>query len=158
MIHVILIIKYGVEYLNNIEEGLPVKYLNLEIDKLKKIAQSSINSNDPVFFACDVGDSFLSKNNLLDTEIYNYESLLNIKLDLSKKEKLMYYHTVPNHAMVITGYNKLDNTINRWQIENSWGSDKNREDKEDKEDNGYYTMTDTWFDEYVYDCSKQKIC
>ena len=138
---------YGVEYLNNMEEGLPVKYLNLEIDKLKEIAQSSINSNDPVFFACDVGKFFLSKNNLLDTEIYNYESLLNIELDLSKKEKLMYYHTVPNHAMVITGYNKLDNTINRWQIENSWGSDK---DKEDKSYNGYYTMTDTWFDEYVF--------
>jgi len=138
---------YGVEYLNNMEEGLPVKYLNLEIDKLKEITQSSINSNDPVFFACDVGKFFLSKNNLLDTEIYNYESLLNIELDLSKKEKLMYYHTVPNHAMVITGYNKLDNTINRWQIENSWGSDK---DKEDKPYNGYYTMTDTWFDEYVF--------
>ena len=140
---------YGVEYLNNMEEGQPVKYLNLEIDKLKDITQCSINSNDPVFFACDVNKFFLSKNNLLDTEIYNYESLLNIKLDLSKKENLMYYHTVPNHAMVITGYNKLDNTINRWQIENSWGSNKNKEN-DDKSYNGYYTMTDKWFDEYVF--------
>ena len=61
----------------------------------------------------------------------------------------MYYHTVPNHAMVITGYNKLDNTINRWQIENSWGSNKNKEN-DDKSYNGYYTMTDKWFDEYVF--------
>jgi bleomycin hydrolase len=49
--------------------------------------------------------------------------------------------------MVITGYNKDDKIINRWQIENSWGEDKNEENNY----NGYYSMTDKWMDEYVFE-------
>ena len=141
---------YSVEHLNNMEEGLPVKYLNLEIEQLKEITYNSINNNEPVFFGCDVDKFLLHKNNLLDTEIYNYETLLNLKLDLTKKERLMYYSTVPNHAMVITGYNKLNNIINRWQIENSWGTNRHKNTDEENVYNGYYTMTDKWFDEYVF--------
>ena len=33
-------------------------------------------------------------------------------------------------------------TANRWRVENSWGPDAGRD--------GYYTMTDRWFDEYTY--------
>ena len=52
--------------------------------------------------------------------------------------------------MVITGYNKLNNIINRWQIENSWGTNRHKNTDEENVYNGYYTMTDKWFDEYVF--------
>lgn len=139
---------YTVDYLTNMQEGLYPKYLNMPIDIIKSCVKKSIDSNESVFFGCDVGKFLLSKNNLLDLEIYNYESIFNIDCKLSKKEELMYYNSIPNHAMTITGYNKLDNVINRWQIENSWGSKKNDDNDIDYE--GYYTMTDDWFDKYVY--------
>jgi len=55
------------------------------------------------------------------------------------------------HAMCITGFNQIDsyNHINnKWQVENSWGKSESAE--------GYYIMSDEWFDEYVYEIAINK--
>ena len=56
--------------------------------------------------------------------------------------------------MVFTGYNEKDNKINRWQVENSWGTNNNAYKKLfmdiEENNNGYITMSDKWFDNYVY--------
>ena len=101
-------------------EGENVKNLNIEMDVMKKLVKKSIDNNEGVWFACDVSKFLLSKNNILDPEIYKVEEFLNISFDLNKSERLLYYDTVPNHAMAITGYNLDNSIINRWQIENSW--------------------------------------
>ena len=47
--------------------------------------------------------------------------------------------------MTITGYNLDDfGNINRWEIENSWGSSNN------SMNDGYYSMSEEWMNEYVY--------
>ena len=47
------------------------------------------------------------------------------------------------HAMVLTGVDlDSDGKPTKWRVENSWGRDAGRE--------GYFLMTDEWFDEYVY--------
>jgi len=47
------------------------------------------------------------------------------------------------HAMLITGYNEDEfGNINRWEIENSWGSKGPAK--------GFYSMTNDWMKEYVY--------
>jgi len=139
---------YSVEYLNNMVEGEEIKYLNVDMDIIKQVAKKSIDKNESIYFSCDVGQFLLSKDNILDTEIYNMEKFLNINFNLNKKERLLCYDTRPTHAMVITGYNIVDSEINRWQIENSWGDNKNNEDNDA---NGYYSMTDKWMDEYVFE-------
>ena len=45
-------------------------------------------------------------------------------------------------------YNLDKSTINRWQIENSWGTDSKNTDFDA---GGYYSMTDEWMNEYVYE-------
>ena len=45
---------YTVEYLGNVIEGNPIRYLNVEIDILKRATIESIKNNDPVWFGCDV--------------------------------------------------------------------------------------------------------
>ena len=56
---------------------------------------------------------------------------------------LDYRQSSMNHAMVITGVNlDGDGVPNRWKIQNSWG-DKNG-------DEGYYLMSQSWFDRFVY--------
>ena len=143
-----------VEYLNNMIEGDKMKYLNVPMDIIKKATKKSIDNNESVYFGSDVGQFLLSKNNILDTEIYKMKDLLNIDFNLNKKERLLCYDSQPTHAMVITGYNIDNKIINRWQIENSWGEDKNnKNDENDNENdyNGYYSMTDKWMDEYVFE-------
>ncbi len=46
---------YSVEFLGNVVEGQPIRYLNTEIDILKKAAIDSIKNDDPVWFGCDLG-------------------------------------------------------------------------------------------------------
>ena len=141
---------YSIEYLNNMVEGNKMKYLNVPMDIIKKATKKSIDNNESVYFGSDVEKFLLYKNNILDTEIYKMEDLLNINFKLNKKERLLCYDSQPTHAMVITGYNIDNKIINRWQIENSWGEDKN--DKNEENDyNGYYSMTDKWMDEYVFE-------
>ena len=47
------------------------------------------------------------------------------------------------HAMLFTGVDLINNKPQKWRVENSWGN-KNG-------DNGYYLMSDSWFDEYNYE-------
>ena len=47
------------------------------------------------------------------------------------------------HAMTFQGVNlDEEGKPNRWRVENSWGKDPGHD--------GYYVMSDTWFDEFVY--------
>jgi bleomycin hydrolase len=62
---------------------------------------------------------------------------------MSKADELDYSQGAMNHAMVITGVNQdIYKKPNRWKIENSWGDQHGQK--------GYYLMSDTWFDRYVY--------
>jgi bleomycin hydrolase len=47
------------------------------------------------------------------------------------------------HAMLFTGVDVLDGATRRWRVENSWGNENGIE--------GFYTMNDSWFDEYVFE-------
>ena len=151
---------YSVEYLNNMEEGNKIKYLNVDMETMKNLVKKSIDKNEGVYFACDVGKYLLGKNNIMDPEIYKMNEILDIDFDLTKKERLMYYDTQPTHAMVITGYNKKEDKINRWQIENSWGEEttniENAKKESTNEYKGYYSMTDKWMDEYVFEVGINK--
>jgi bleomycin hydrolase len=52
------------------------------------------------------------------------------------------------HAMLFTGVDLVDGVPRRWRVENSWG------DK--KADQGFYTMNDNWFSEYVFEIAVRK--
>jgi bleomycin hydrolase len=47
-----------------------------------------------------------------------------------------------NHAMCIVGVDLEDGKPLKWKIENSWGPDNGS--------SGYYVMSDSWFDRFVY--------
>lgn len=134
---------YGVEYLGNVEDGEPVKYLNVSMDKIIELTKKSINDEDPVWFGCDVNQFLHSKSSVMDKKVIDFEQFLGLKFELNKRERLEYGDSLMTHAMVISGYNedRYGNT-DRWKIENSWGkSDAN---------GGYYTMTTEWMKDFVY--------
>ena len=133
---------YTVDFLGNVIEGKPVKYLNIEIDILKKATIAQIKDNKPVWFGCDVRLQTERKEGLMDTDIFLYEDALNTDISLDKSERLLYGESFLTHAMVFTGVHLDGENSVRWKVENSWG--------EDRGDKGFYLMSDKWFDEYNY--------
>ncbi|KDQ53510.1 hypothetical protein JAAARDRAFT_61224 [Jaapia argillacea MUCL 33604] len=135
---------YTVDKLGNVWGGRPVLYVNTEIDNLKNAIVKMIKAGQPVFFGCDVGQFSDSTAGIMDTALYEYESAFNIKLGLTKAERLQVNESSMTHAMVISAVH-LDPTTGkpvRYKVENSWGPDRGEK--------GYFVMSDKWFDEFVY--------
>ncbi|WP_251207988.1 C1 family peptidase [Acetatifactor aquisgranensis] len=134
---------YSVKFLGNVKEGRQVRYLNLEIEELKKAAIAQMKDGSPVWFGCDVGKCSTRDGGVMDTNVYKLEELLGMKFGMDKAERLDYGESLMTHAMVFQGVN-LDESgkPNRWRVENSWG--------EEPGEKGYYVMSDDWFDEYMY--------
>ena len=62
---------------------------------------------------------------------------------LDRAERLDYGESLMTHAMVLEGVNlDADGRPTLWKVENSWGAEHGRD--------GFDTLSDAWFDEYVY--------
>ena len=134
---------YTVEYLGNVVEGQIIKYLNVDIQELKKSAMQSIKNNEAVWFGCDVGKRFNREEGVLDMGIYDYENIFQIPFKMNKKTRLEYGDSEMTHAMLLTGVDIKKQKSIKWKIENSWGIKSGNK--------GYMMMTDEWFDEYTYE-------
>ncbi len=133
---------YTVRFLGNVRGGRDVLYLNVEIETLKDVACRQLTAGEPVWFGCDVGKMSDRDSGVMDTALYDYEGVLGVGLDLDKAGRLDYGERRMTHAMVFTGVNVVDGRPNRWKVENSWGKDPGHD--------GFFVMSDGWFDEYMY--------
>lgn len=133
---------YTVAYLGNVVNGKTIKHLNVNMDRLIELAINQLKDKEIVWFGADVSRDGDREKGIWDTEAYDYETVLNMSLKLSKAARLDYLQSAMNHAMVITGVNLKDNKPTKWKIENSWGSDKGQK--------GYYMMSQPWFYEHTY--------
>lgn len=136
---------YTVSRLGNVVEDGGVRYLNLPIERLKECAVAQLREDLPVWFGCDVGQSYLREEGIMDTAALDVDGLLGFPVEgcMDRAERLDYGESLMTHAMVLEGVN-LDEgghpTL--WKVENSWGKDHGRD--------GFDTLSDAWFDEYVY--------
>ena len=133
---------FTVDYLGNVVGGRAVKYLNLPSEEVKKLAIAQLSDGKPVWFGCDVGQMSTRNSGIMGMHTYDYESLLGVKFGMDKAQRLDYSDSMMTHAMVFLGVNLVDGKPNRWKVENSWGDEAGQD--------GYYIMTDEWFDEYNY--------
>ena len=134
---------YTVQYLGNVKEGRPVKYVNLPIEEMKQAAIAQLKDGEPVWFGCDVGKRSFRDGGLMDTGIYDVETLFDTDFPMTKAERLEYGQSLMTHAMVFQGVNLDENgRPDRWRVENSWGEEAGKK--------GYFVMSDRWFDEYNY--------
>ena len=136
---------YSVKYLGSVYDGkYSVRYLNLPIDKLKKLAIKSLKEKRPVWFGSDVAQFSNMEQGFLALDAYKIDDLFGTTFNMTKEERLDYGESLMTHAMVLTGVD-LDEKGNptKWKVENSWG--------EKVGNKGYYVMSDEWFEEYVYE-------
>ena len=136
---------YTVSRLGNVVEDGGVRYLNLPIERLKECAIAQLRDNLPVWFGCDVGQSYLREEGIMDTAALDVDALFGFEVEgcMDRAERLDYGESLMTHAMVLEGVNlDADGRPTLWKVENSWGKDHGR--------NGFDTLSDPWFDEYVY--------
>jgi len=139
---------FTVEYLGNVLGAPPVTYLNVDIALLKDVAARTLQSGEPVWFGCDVAKMMSNEYGLWDAHLFDFGGLYGTELGLSKAERLAYHETQMTHAMLFTGVDLPDGRPRRWRVENSWGADKGKD--------GFYTMNDSWFDEYVFEVAARR--
>ena len=134
---------FTVKHLGNVKEGAIIRYLNLPIEELKRVAIAQMKDGDPVWFGCDVGKCSNRESGVMSLGVYRLDELLRTDFPMTKAERLDYGQSQMTHAMVFMGVDlNGDGSANRWRVENSWGDEPG--------DKGYYMMTDDWFDEYMY--------
>ena len=124
--------------------GVPIRMLNVPIDVLKDAVIAQLKAGHPAWMACDVLKNMDRSDpaGLLDTETLDYEALFGMTFDMDKATSFDARETELNHAMTFQGVN-LDATgkPTAWRVENSWGKDACKD--------GYFIITDRWFDAYV---------
>ena len=136
---------YTVSRLGNVVEDGGVRYLNLPIERLKDAAIAQLRDDLPVWFGCDVGQSFIREEGIMDTAALDVDALFGFEVEgcMDRAERLDYGESLMTHAMVLEGVNlDADGRPTLWKVENSWGKDHGR--------NGFDTLSNPWFDEYVY--------
>ena len=136
---------YTVSRLGNVVEDGGVRYLNLPIERLKECAIAQLRDNLPVWFGCDVGQSYLREEGIMDTAALDVDALFGFEVEgcMDRAERLDYGESLMTHAMVLEGVDlDADGRPTLWKVENSWGAEHGR--------NGFDTLSDPWFDEYVY--------
>ncbi len=140
---------YTVEYLGNVVAGRRVTYLNVEIELMKSVAQRTLEAGEPVWFGCDVGKQMRRDLGLMDAAMYDLPSVYDTRFDeMDKAARLEYGETQMTHAMLFTGVDVLDGKARRWRVENSWGGETGQK--------GFYTMNDSWFEEYMFEISARR--
>ena len=138
---------FTVDFLGNVLDERVI-YLNVEPGLMKRVAAEAIAGGEPVWFGCDVGQQMRRDLGVWDARLFDYAGVYGTPFTLDKAGRLDYHETQMTHAMLFTGVDLMGETPRRWRVENSWG-DANGE-------KGFYTMTDSWFDEYVFEIAAHK--
>ncbi len=132
-----------VEHLGNVVGGRPVRYLNTPIDTIKKIAADTIVGGEPVWFGCDVAKQFLRTDGVWASDLLSYDAVYGVDLGLTKEQRVRSGESAMTHAMLLVGVDQDGDQPKRWRVENSWGDTNG--------DKGFFTMDDSWFDQYVFE-------
>ena len=132
----------SVSRLGNIVGMRPVRYVNVPMETIKLACISMLKSDLPIFFGSDVGKFSNSSAGIMDTDLIDYELGFNIRLGLSKAERLMTSESQMTHAMVLTAVHLVNGKPVRWRVQNSWGENAGTK--------GWFVMSDRWMDEFVY--------
>lgn len=133
---------YRFNRVHNIVGQPQMSFANIDIEVIKEIAVKSVLENQPMWFAVNMGVDQSTVHGIMEVDLFDYQSLLDIEMPLSKADRSRFNAGASNHAMVLRGVDLVDGKPRKWLVENSWGSEKGNK--------GIWTLYDRWFDEHVY--------
>ena len=130
--------------------GDATEYLNVPNQFMKDcVKQILVEQGIPVWFGADCHPFMDRENGAWATDLFEYGRVYDVDFDLDKEDRVRFGDSAMNHAMAFAGVDVADDgTTRRWRVENSWGTKI--------ADKGYFTMSDDWFTEYVYEVAVPK--
>lgn len=134
---------YAMPTQDSVAGGIPIKFVNVPFKDLQETAMKQLKAGETVWVGNDVLQQMDRKRGLMDAKLFQRAQLLDVDFVMDKKDRLESKQAMVSHAMTLTGFNLQNGEPNRWKIENSWGKDNG--------DNGYFVMTQDWFEEYTYE-------
>ena len=133
---------YTIQYLGNVVGGKQVTHLNVTMDRMKELILKQLKDDRIVWFGSDVGFYRENDEGVWDDTRFDLNTPFGLDLKMNKGKSLDYHASQMNHAMCITGVSFREGIPSKWKIENSWGKDRAKD--------GYYMMSASWFDQFVY--------
>lgn len=142
--------KIGIEHLGNVAGGDATEYLNVPNQLMKDcVKRILVEQGIPVWFGADCHPFMDRENGAWATDLFEYGRVYDVDFDLDKEARVRFGDSAMNHAMAFAGVDVADDgSTRRWRVENSWGVKI--------ADKGYFTMSDDWFTEYVYEVAVPK--
>src|SRR5699024_6922391 len=128
----------------------PLRFSTLSLHDALPIyaAIKQLKDGESVWFGNDVLKEMDRKTGYLDTELYKTDELFDVDTYMTKAERLATGEGEVSHAMTLVGVDLDNGEIRKWKVENSWSEKSGRK--------GYFTMSDKWFDEFVYEVVVRK--
>ena len=139
---------YTIQYLGNVVDGIPIRYLNVDIQLMKDLTLKMLRDGKPVWMGCDTGKQMHRDKGIWDADLFDYAGVYGAEFGMDKAARLEYHQTRMTHAMLFTGVDVVDGQPRRWRVENSW------DDKVG--DKGFFLMNDSWFAEYMFEIAVPK--
>lgn len=133
--------KYQIPLLGNVLEQSLFSFVNVPIEVMKEVTTTSLLNKCVVWFGCDFRFMKDKTNGILDCAM-NLQPFWQDTPLLDKADRLVYRQTKMTHAMLFTGVDIYNGRPRYWRVENSQGEKSGA--------NGFYLMTENWFDEYVF--------
>jgi bleomycin hydrolase len=134
---------YCFDRARNIVGNDSMHFVNIDTVAMKQLAKASILANEPLWFAVNMNFDQSLELGLMRHRLFDYETLFNIDLGISKANRTRFHSGTSCHAMALMGVDlAADGQTRKWLVENSWGDEKG--------DKGCWTLHDDWFDEHVY--------
>ena len=143
--------KIAIEHLGNVVGGDATEYLNVPNQFMKDcVRRVLVEQGIPVWFGAECGPMMDREAGAWTTDLFEYDRVYGVRFDLSKEQRVRFGDSAMDHAMAFAGVDVADDgtTTRRWRVENSWGAKI--------ADKGYFTMSDDWFTEYVYEVAVPK--
>jgi bleomycin hydrolase len=136
---------YVIAGLGSMVGGRDVRYLNVPLKVMKKAVVDAIDANHRVWFGSDIHKCKHDREAILDSQAFEWKTLLGKDLQLPRAQRLQYHLNSVNHAMNICAYHRDPTTgeIQSFRVENSWGPTFK---------DGFLDMTSEWFDDFVFEC------
>ncbi len=120
----------------NIYYGCKNEFLELKMDKIKKLIIKELEDGVPVYILCDPRRMRNRKHGIIDLDLYN------INFDMLNKENLIEYDLIKYmHAMCIKAVSLKDGKPFKWKLENTYGTENN---------NGFVIVDDKAFDIFLF--------
>lgn len=117
--------------------------INVDMQTMKRACQKSIKNEETMWFACDIDINEDRESGVLDENLFNFDQTFTNFPKMTKEERINARYSTACHAMNLTGFDKIEKEVKFWKIENSWGEDDGKD--------GYFSMTDKWFEENTFE-------